>query len=248
MLRHPEGANAAHGLPPTLLLGQAESRGGQVQGQLLALEDRGRDLGVLVEEGGGGVTGHEVGRAQDRGERLPVGRHTGHAHPLEAGGQRGSRDLTGGTMRDHLGQHRVVEGADLRAGGHAGLEPDAARRIHLEELDAAHPGQVPPGRVLGVEAHLDRMPGPGDLGLLEGERLPLGDPDLPLDEVQAGDLLGHGVLHLQAGVHLEEEELLLSAVAGHHELHRAGPDVVDGLCRSDRRGIHALQGGRGRPG
>ena len=36
---------------------------------------------------------------------------------------------------------------------------------------------------------------------------PDGDANLLGDEIEAGDLLGHAVLHLQTGVHLEEEEL-----------------------------------------
>ena len=45
-------------------------------------------------------------------------------------------------------------------------------------------------------------------GLLrERERLARRDAELLGDEVEAGDLLGHAVLDLEARVHLEEEEL-----------------------------------------
>ena len=179
-----------------------------MQRELPALEDRGGHLRVLVEEGRRGVPGQEAGRAQDRGQRLPVGRHPGHPQPLEAGRQRGRGDLAGGSVGDHLGQHRVVEGADLGPGLHAGLDPDARGGVGLEALDPTHARQVAAGRVLGVEPHLDRVPGARDLLLRQRQRLARGDPDLPLDEVQAGDLLGDRVLDLQAGVHLQEEELL----------------------------------------
>jgi len=46
---------------------------------------------------------------------------------------------------------------------------------------------------------------------LTGERLSLGDQQLEADEVEAGDALGHRVLHLQPGVHLEEPVLAAGA-------------------------------------
>jgi hypothetical protein len=46
-----------------------------------------------------------------------------------------------------------------------------------------------------------------DVLLHQPERLAGGDPQLLLDEVQAEDELGDRVLDLQAGVHLQEEEL-----------------------------------------
>ena len=56
---------------------------------------------------------------------------------------------------------------------------------------------------------------------------PDGDAQLPLDEVESGDQLGDGVLDLQSGVHLEEEELAVLV----EELDRAGVDVAAGLAR-----------------
>ena len=47
-----------------------------------------------------------------------------------------------------------------------------------------------------------------DVVLRERQRLAGGDAQLQLDEVEAGDQLGDRVLDLQAGVHLQEEELV----------------------------------------
>ena len=55
------------------------------------------------------------------------------------------------------------------------------------------------------------------------ERLAGGDQDLLADDVDAGDHLGHAVLDLDPGVHLEEEVLL----ADLHPLDRAGAAVAD---------------------
>ena len=51
---------------------------------------------------------------------------------------------------------------------------------------------------------------------------PGGDADLLDDEIEPGDHLGHRVLHLQARVHLDEEELAVLV----EELDRAGAAVL----------------------
>ena len=67
------------------------------------------------------------------------------------------------------------------------------------------------GGVLGVDPHLDGVATAlgEDLVLRHRQGLAGRHADLPLDEVDAGDRLGHRVLDLQAGVHLEEEELAI---------------------------------------
>ena len=49
------------------------------------------------------------------------------------------------------------------------------------------------------------------------------DAQLPLDQVEPGDLFGDRVLDLDAGIELEEEHL----VAGDEELGRAGASIAD---------------------
>ena len=84
-----------------------------------------------------------------------------------------------------------------------------------------------------------------DVVLREAERLAGGDAQLPLHEVEPGDELGHGVLDLQAGVHLEEVELAVLV----EELDRAGVDVAAGPGDRDRGRAHRAGGPRrGSPG
>ena len=61
-------------------------------------------------------------------------------------------------------------------------------------------------RVLGVDAHLDRVRRAAGGDVVERQRLAGREPHHPLDEVDAGDLLGDAVLDLQARVDLEEVE------------------------------------------
>ena len=98
-------------------------------------------------------------------------------------------------------------------------------------------GQEPLGGVLGVDPALDRVPGEAHVLLAERERLAGGDQHLLAHEVEAGDELGHRVLDLDAGVHLEEEVV---PVAVEEALDRPGPAVADRPRRVHRDGADPL--------
>ncbi len=116
-----------------------------------------------------------------------------------------------GCVDDHLGDHRIVEGRDGVAGLEAGVDPDAAQAflaLEVHDVDAPGRGQEAVLRVLGIDARFDRRARAADLALLERQRLSRGDPELPFDEVEAGHRLGHRMLDLKPGVHLEKVEVL----------------------------------------
>ena len=73
-------------------------------------------------------------------------------------------------------------------------------------------------RVFRIQAHLDGVAAKAHLVLLDTERFTRRDEDLMTHEIKAGDRLRHGMLHLQARVHLQEVEL---AIFVHDELNRA---------------------------
>ncbi len=73
--------------------------------------------------------------------------------------------------------------------------------------------------------HSMAEPRPAHVFLADGQRLAGGDFELPLDQVEAGDEFGHGMLHLQARVHFQEIEI---AVAIDQEFHGAGVVVARG--------------------
>ena len=84
----------------------------------------------------------------------------------------------------------------------------------------------------------------------ERQRLAGGHADLGLDQVDAGDHFRHRMLHLDAGVHLDEVEVALPV---DDELDRAGVGVVGGLDQPHGRVAHGLRAfrraaaGRGSP-
>jgi hypothetical protein len=73
--------------------------------------------------------------------------------------------------------------------------------------------------------------------LRERKLLSGGHPDHLLDQVDAGDQLGHRVLDLKPRVHFQEVEV---AVLVDDEFHRAGRLVVHGLGQRHRLLAHGL--------
>ena len=72
---------------------------------------------------------------------------------------------------------------------------------------------------------------------MQRQRLAGGDAQLPFDQVEPGDHLGHRMLDLQPRVHLHEVEALAAGLDD--ELDRAGADIADRARRRDRRLAHA---------
>ena len=110
-------------------------------------------------------------------------------------------------MGDHLGEHRVEVDADVGTGGDPGVPAHGRVVGRHEGVECARGGEEPPVGVLGVEAGLDGVARRREVALGPAQRLAGGDAELLADQVDAGDLLGDGVLDLEAGVDLEEEEL-----------------------------------------
>ena len=169
---------------------------------------------------------------------------------LERGGQAGvhaadvhlpdgpdhARDglLTVSAPDDELAQHRVVLEADLETAVHGRVEPDPRPAGRPEVVEHARRGEEAIEGILGVDPHLDGVPADGEVLLPVAEGLTVRDAQLLPHEVNPRDHLGHGMLDLQAGVHLQEEEL----AARPEELDRAGPTVVHGVPRTQRDLAH----------
>ena len=147
------------------------------------------------------------------------------------------RDIARRRPGDHLGQHGVVVRRDRIALAIAGVDAQAAGLGRQSPgRDLADRGHEIPGRVLRIDARLDGVAVELDLILLQRQRLAEGDAQLPFDEVDAGDQLGHGMLDLEARVHLDEEHVL----AVGDELDGAGADIVHRARRLSRGGADRL--------
>ena len=118
-----------------------------------------------------------------------------------------TRRLAVGTPHHELADQVVVvlgDGVALRVPA----VPAHARTTGQPQVgDGAGGGEEALGGVLGVDAALDGVAVVLDVGGGERERLAGRHAELLGDEVELGHLLGDAVLHLEAGVHLQEPEL-----------------------------------------
>jgi hypothetical protein len=140
-----------------------------------------------------------------------------------------------GAVGDELGHHRVVVARDGVAGVGVAVESHTTAAGRVVHLDLAGAGAEVIPRILGVDAALDGVAAELDVALRELQRLAHGDKNLLLDEVDASDLLGDGVLDLDALVDLEEVEV---ALVVDDELDGAGVGVLCCLRNLDCRLAH----------
>ena len=142
--------------------------------------------------------------------------------------------VTVAAVGDDLGDHRVEVGGDRVALSDARVDPDARTGGEVEQRDTSRGGGEVTVGVLGVEPRLDGVAPLDRTRSLQATAVR--DVDLQLDEVRVGRRLGDRVLHLEAGVHLEEGEELLGRVV--EELDGPGPRVADRHREPFGRGAH----------
>ena len=85
----------------------------------------------------------------------------------------------------------------------------------------------------------------GERVLQAGQALAAGHPQLPLDQIQAGDHFSHRMLDLQPGIHLHEVE---GAAGIHDEFDRTGADIADRAGRRHCGLSHGAALGFAQPG
>ncbi len=92
-------------------------------------------------------------------------------------------------------------------------------------------------RILRINAGFDRMAVTANLVLRERQRLARRDPQLPFDQVKAGDRFGDGVLDLEPSIDLEKIE---RGVGVEYEFESAGVDISERACAAHSRIGHSL--------
>ena len=184
------------------------------------------------------AVGGERGLGQDRAQKRQGGADAGD---IELG-QRPAGPLDGldaiASGDDQLGQQRIELTADHAARLDAGVQPDPRPAGRAEPGDRAGGRGKAVAGVLGVDPELDGVPPrPGAQSDRGRHRVPGRDQQLGPDQVDVGALLGRRVLHLQAGVDLEEGKVTRGR---EQELDRSRVDVAR-LAADGRRG--PLEGG-----
>ena len=194
--------------------------------------------GGFLEPSGAHVASLEIGVVDDVFEERDVGLDTAHAELAEAAvhALAGVRELA--SPGGGLDQQGIVERRDDGAGvGGAAVQADAESGGGAVGVDLAVVGDEAVGGVLGGDAALQGVAierhavlrRQVHFGAVQGE--PLGDLNLAAHQVDAGDHLGHRVLHLYARV--DFDEVPLAGIGVHKELHRAGIGVAGGAGQSD---------------
>ena len=148
----------------------------------------------------------------------------GPAHP-------GDGLRAGRRVDDQLADQRVVVGRDAVADLDVRVPADAAgRRGRAGAVIRPGEGRKSLSGSSALIRHSKAWPRVAMSSWRERQRLAGGDADLLLDQVDAGDQLGDRVLDLDAGVDLDEVEVVVGV---DQELAGAGVDVAGGLGQPD---------------
>src|SRR5690606_1764481 len=126
-----------------------------------------------------------------------------------------------GAVGDQLADQRIVVRWYLVATVQVRIHPHTIATGRMEEGHGARARQEAV-RVLGVDPALDGVATDDHVFLLDAQRLASADANLFLDDVDAGDHFRNRMLHLDTGVHLDEEELAVFI----EELEGAGAAVT----------------------
>eukprot|EP00968_Pinguiococcus_pyrenoidosus_P004452 scaffold300_cov258-Pinguiococcus_pyrenoidosus.AAC.31 len=178
---------------------------------------------ILRDEARGHILVAELGVLEHVEHEADVGGHAANPELAKGAGQLSGGVLAGRSVRGDLHKQRVVVGGDVRAEeARPVVHADAHAARRAEDFNGTGVRSEVRRRVLRRDATLHGDALRADLLLAQAEVFERGassDADLRLHNVDARDLLGHRVLHLHAGVDLDEVE---AALLVHEEL--------DGAC------------------
>mmetsp|Transcript_36821 Transcript_36821/g.85575 ORF Transcript_36821/g.85575 Transcript_36821/m.85575 type:complete len:350 (+) Transcript_36821:1698-2747(+) len=200
-----------------LLLEDVERRGGPCKllpavGQLLVEVGRLKAVGVFVcDEVCGEVPRHERLVGQDGAEERDVAGDATDDILVKCRSHPTNRLGSVLAVCDELGDERIIVDGDVGALVDTGVDTDVAvlatrLRITGESSDR---GQEVVHGVLRIHSALERPAVALDVCLGERELVSGGDLEHELHQVQTGDVLCDGMLHLQSRIHLQKVEVLV---------------------------------------
>src|SRR5215217_8065601 len=218
---------------PDVLLGDRDRLVRRRRLYLQTLHPFGYEARRVVSQDEGFVGQDRAEEGQRRGDSL-------HPELRERPPEPRERLLPVDPADDELGEQRIV-----------GLRHDAGiaqRRVYphprssgllVDGYDTRTRDEVARG-VLSVQARLDGVAAPRDISLRKGEFLTGGHTDARLYDVYPRYFLRHGVLDLDAGVHLQKVESAFGFASFNEELDGADVVVADGLGGSEGDVAHRL--------
>ena len=226
---------------------RGSSRGGAADGVTV---QRGplKAVGIFFgDEGGGDVAGHKAGMVHHCADEGQVMADAFDFESIKGDAHFFNRLQAGRGPGAKLGDHRIIEHADLAPLKNAGvIAHDATRRGRPFDGRAvagqpADRGQEVAVGVFGIKPAFHRPAVDLEVRLRKGQRLTCGNADHLFHQIDAGDQLGHRMFHLQAGVHFQKVEI---ARPVDDEFDGAGAGVAHGP--GQRAGLVAHRLARGR--
>ena len=204
----------------------AQRLGGAIEARIDLLQ-----LGMLADEIDGGATAAKFRMRQHILEKADIGGDAANAKFAQRPVGALDRPLQAPPPGGDLDQQRIEKGRDLgaRIGG-ADVETDAETAGAAIGDQATEVGLEIPCRIFGGNAALHRETVAGerllrfDADLRIAQTPPVGDVDLTADDIDAGHLLGDGVLHLHPRIDLDEIVVLLAV---DEKLDGTGIDIAD---------------------
>ena len=178
----------------------------------------------------------DIRTGQDRTQQAEIGLHAIDASLCQRRAEGLQRLFTVSGVGDDLADHGVVVDRHLQSRPDPAIDPDASLARPVDRGDQAGAGAAAVIRVLGVDAGLDRMTAGDRVRRQQGRnagRAQPGQPQHLLHQVEAKYLFRNRVLHLQAGVHLQERRFLLHRVVD--ELDSSGRPVPHRCGQRPRR-------------
>ena len=124
----------------------------------------------------------------------------GTKHPFNGG-------FPGGAVGAQLGQHGVVVHAHVAAFLHAVVDADARPHRRAVTGQGSSAGEKATCDVLRIDPQFQGVPLDAEVRLLKRDGVAFGNADLFTHQVHTRDQFRDRVFHLQARVHLQEEEL-----------------------------------------
>ena len=180
--------------------------------------------------------GLEAGAGNDLAEVVEVRAYAANARCGQGGFHGCERILPVASLHLDFHQQRIVEGADLRPRLHPAIAPDISGKADLGDQSGARL-EILRG-ILRIDPHLDRRAFRFDAVHPGNRVLPGSEANHPLHQIDPGDELRHAVLDLQAGVHLQEIELLAAGIE--KELNRPRRAVGERFTEPHRRRKNAV--------
>ena len=158
----------------------------------------------FVEPLGVDVAAEEIGFGEETAEEADIRFDSADGGLFEGAAEAGDGFFAAVAPSDEFGEERVVIVGNGPAVVDAVVEADARTGGNLARENFSGRWEKIIVGIFGVETDFHCVAARGDGLPSEWEAMAGGDGDLEFDEIEAGNLLGDGMLDLQAGVHFQE--------------------------------------------